>query len=224
VHQIDKIDNFNGQPAPIIRFRSSLEGPCVGEYFADFIMNLDQRKLWDAQIEQVYEIYPIDDLDAANIAMGFGRYGDCARLGIGYCQTKPAAGNIIQSREQLTLCGTQDFPDGSCIIWGTEMEDWHNHMLPPGPRYTRARSNLFCTTLTPTSDNTFDVEYVLQLNFGGNIPTWLTAPILTETVKNLFTVSKSYYKGKDGHLEAFLKKKEEEMDSLVHRHGLLMTP
>lgn len=70
VHQIDKIDNFNGHPAPLLRFRSSFTGPCVGEYFADFIMSLDRRSLWDPQIEQVYEIYPMHDLDSANIATG----------------------------------------------------------------------------------------------------------------------------------------------------------
>jgi hypothetical protein len=159
IHHIEKIDNFKGLGSPILRFRSSLKGPCVSEMFANLIMSLDERKKWDPQIADVREEYPIHDLDAANIAMGFGKYGDCSRLGVGYCQTKANLG--ISGREQLTLCGIQDFQDGSTVIWGTEMEDWHNHLLPDGQRHARARSHLFSTTLVPTSDNGFDVEYVL---------------------------------------------------------------
>lgn len=221
VNQIEKIDNFNGKGAPILRFRSSMKGPCVGEYFADFIMTLERRALWDPQIEEVFEIYPIHDLDAANIAMSFGQYGDCARLGVGYCRTKA---NVVSAREQLTLCGIQNFQDGSCIIWGTEMEDWHDHMLPPRTRVTRAKSHIFSTTLTPSGENTFDVEYVLQLNIGGKIPTWMTAPIVTETVKSLFKTADQYFRGKDGHLEEFINQKQEESDRLIKRHSLLMTP
>ena len=222
VHQIDKIDNFDGKAAPILRFRSSMEGRCVGEYFADFIVNFEQRQLWDPQIAQVYEIYPIHDLDTANIAMGFGKFGDCSRRGVGYCQTKSAG--MITSREQLTLCGIQDFPDGSCIIWGTEMQDRHNFMFPDGDRHTRARSHLFSTTLTPTGDNSFDAEYVLQLDIGGKIPTWMTAPVVIETVKSMFKVVNDYMKGKDGHLDAFIKRKEDERMDLISPHSLLMTP
>lgn len=221
VHKIDKIDNFQGLTSPILRFRSSLKGPCLGECFGDFIMNLEERKKWDAQIAQVYEIHPIHDLDAANIAMGFGRYGDCSRLGVGYCQTKANLG--ISPREQLTLCGIQDFKDGSCVIWGIEMEEWHNHMLPTGPRVTRAKSHLFSTTLTPTSDDTFDVEYVLQLEIGGKIPTWLTAPVVTDTVKSLFKTAAGFFDGSNGELERYLASKSEK-DSLANRQSLLMTP
>ena len=219
LRQIARIDSFNGDPAPLIRMRGSFTGPCIGEYFADFIMNIEERRQWDAQIDNVYEIYPIHDLDAAQVAMGFGRYGDCSRLGVGYALTKPNLG--ISAREQLTLCGIQDFKDGSSIIWGTEMEDWHNYMLPPGKRVTRSKSRIFCTTLTPTSDNTFDVEYVLQLSIGGMIPTWMTGPIVTDAVKNLFRYADKCFKGKGGQLDAFLQKKQ---DSIEDRHSLLMTP
>lgn len=221
VHQIDKIDNFNGIPAPILRFRSSLKGPCIGECFAKYIMDLDERKKWDAQIEQVYEIHPIRDLDYANIAMGFGRFGDCSRLGVGYCQTKANLG--ISPREQLILCGIQDFRDGSCVIWGTEMEDWHNHMLPPGERHTRSKSHIFSTTMTPTGENTFDVEYVLQLEVGGNLPTWLTTPIIIDTVKKLFRTAESFFSGEDGELDEYLTEKMKK-DELADRYSLLMTP
>jgi hypothetical protein len=222
IHQIEKIDNFQGHHAPILRFRSTLQGPCIGEFFANFLMDLEERKKWDDQIEQVYERYPLYDLDAANIAMGFGRYGDCSRLGVGYCQTR--ANVVADSREQLTLCGIQDFHrDGSCIIWGVEMEDWHNHLLPPGHRHTRAKSHIFCTTLTPTSDDSFDVEYVLQLEIGGNIPVFLTTPIVTETVKKLFRSAEIKFSGRDGALQEFLTEKAHK-DSFADIRSLLMTP
>jgi hypothetical protein len=231
VHQIDKIDNFQGQKAPIIR--STLDGPCVnecfakapsfvGECFANFDMDLEDRKKWDAQVEQVYEIYPINDLDWANIAMDFGRYGDCARLGVGYSQTKAAMG--ITPREQLTLYGIQDFPNGSWMIWGTEMEELRDHIMPEGPRHTRTKSHHFSTTLTPTSDGSFDVEYVLQLNVGGNILTFLTAPIVIDNVKTMFETVKAFFaQGEEGSLDMMLREKSAR-DHLGGRHSILMTP
>lgn len=173
VHQIHKIDNFQNLGCPVLRFRSSLEGPCIGERFADFIMTLEERKKWDPQIAAVNGLYEIYDNAIANILTGF-KYGECAKLGVGYCATKP---NLISSaREQLTMCGIQEFSNGSCIIWGTEMEDRHNNLLPEGERKERARSHLFATTLMPTGPNSFDAEYVLQLDCGGNLPSFLTTP------------------------------------------------
>jgi hypothetical protein len=208
VHQIDKIDNFQGRRAPILRFRSTLAGPCFGEAFGNFLMDLDMRKTWDDQIEQVYELHPIQDLDYANIAMGFGRYGDCQKLGVGYCQTKANKIINISPREQLTLCGIQNFSNGAAIIWGTEMEEWHNHMLPGDVRHTRAKSHLFCITLTPTSPSTFDVEYALQLDIGGKLPTWITTPVVTENVKKMFRTCDSWFRNTDGSIDEFLKRKE----------------
>jgi hypothetical protein len=227
VREISKIDNFNGRSAPLLRFRATIHGPCLGEYLAEFMTSLKRRQLWDPQIEQIYEVHAMHDLDEANIAMlkngqYAGRLGDCSRLGVGYCQTK---GNFcVSAREQLTLCGIQDFTDGSAIIWGTEMEDWHNHLFPPGPRHTRAKSHLFATTITPTSEQSFDAEYVLQLDIGGKIPTWMTAPIVTETVKSMFHTADQYFRGKEGDMEAFLRKKRETDDLANRSHGLLMTP
>jgi len=220
VHEIEKIDNFQGLNAPILRFRSTLEGPCDGEAFANFIMNLEDRKKWDAQIDNVYEAYTIDDLDMANMAMGFN-YGDCSRMGVGHCITKANLG--IDAREQLTICGINDFEDGSCIIWGTEMEDRHNYLFPPGPRTTRARSHLFCSTLTPTSPNTFDVEYVVQLEIGGKIPTWMTTPIVIDNVKKMFTVAQKFFKNEGGELEKFLEDKAKR-NELTSGLSFLMTP
>merc|ERR1711976_469366 len=147
-HQIEKIDNFQGLGCPIVRFRASLKGPCIGMKFASFILDLGDRLKWDPQIEQVDEIFPIYDVDAANIAMDF-QYGDCKRLGIGYCQTK--SNPVVDGREQLILCGIQDMPNHSTVIWGTELEEWHNHLFPQDiPRRTRAKSHLFASTLVPT--------------------------------------------------------------------------
>jgi hypothetical protein len=223
VHQIDRIDNYNGLSVPLMRFRASLPGPCVGEYFGRFIMDLESRKKWDAQIEHVDEIYPIEDLDGANIAMGFGRqYGDLTRMGIGYAQTKAAVG--ITPREQMFSYGLQDFADGSCIIWGQEMDEKHNNLLPQGrQRHTRSKSHIFSATLTPTSPESFDVEYLLQLDIGGNIPLWLTMPIMIDTVKNLFKVAKDEFSGLSGDLHAFLSEKANQC-LVSERHSLLMTP
>lgn len=197
----------------MLRFRASLEGPCIGERFANFIMDFDERKKWDPQIASVSELYPILDIDAANVNMGFFRFGECSRLGIGYVTTKP---NLVSSaREQLTMCGIQDFPDGkSCIIWGTEMDDRHNHLLPGGVRCPRARTHLFATTLMPTGPNSFDVEYILQLDCGGNIPSFLTTPVVIETVKSLFSHAKKYFSGgEDSELAEYLTS-QQQMDSL----------
>jgi len=220
VHHIDKIDNFQRLQCPIVRFRSSLDGPCVAEKFADFIMQFDERKRWDPQIAEVQELYPIYDLAAANLAMGMGRYGDCSHLGVGYCQTKPNF--VVPAREQLTLCGVQKLQCGSAIIWGTEMEEWHNHLLPEGERHTRAKSHLFATTLVPTSPDKFDVEYVLQMDIGGKIPAFLTTPVLVDTVKGLFNHAKNVYADEDGELARFLQ--EKPRDKLLTEDRILMTP
>jgi hypothetical protein len=222
VHQIDKIDNFQNLGCPILRFRSTMSGPCVGLVFANFIMNLSERQKWDPSIKDVYEAYPIQDLDVANVLMGFGKYGDCSRLGVGYCQTKSYL--AVPGREQLTLCGIQDFPDGSCVIWGTEMEEWHNHLLPgagtaDAKRLPRSKTHLFSTTLVPTGPDSFDVEYVLQIDVGG-LPTWLTTPILIETIKGLFQHGQDFFlRNQDEFLEEM-----QRVDTMMERAGILMTP
>lgn len=162
VHQIQKIDNFEGIKAPLLRFRSSMKGPCIAHLFSNFLTTEDFRSKWDESLAGVYEKYPIEDLHTVNIAMGMGKYGDCSKVGVGYCTTKPSFG--VDSREQLTMCGIQDFEDGSSIIWGTEMDTHHDHLLPEDEaRRTRAKSHLFATTMVPTGKDTFDVEYIIQL-------------------------------------------------------------
>lgn len=220
VHCVEKIDNFQDIGSPIIRLRSSLKGPCVGDRFAMMIMDLETRKKWDPQIENVYEAYPIRDLDTANIVVGDPKYGDCNRLGIGYCKTKSNV--VVSPREQFTLCGIQDFPDKSCMIWGVEMEDRHNHLFPGEERTVRARSHLFSTTLVPTGPDSFDVEYVLQLEIGGKIPSFLTTPIVCETCKLLFKEAKTYFAS--GEVEKYLRAKEAIEDTFSGRKGILFAP
>lgn len=220
VHKIEKIDNFQGLGCPLVRFRSSLKGPCVGMKFAEFIMNFDERAMWDPQIKQVDEIYPIYDVDAANIAMDF-KYGDCKRLGVGYCQTK--SNPIVDGREQLILCGIQNMPNKRTVIWGTELEEWHNHLFPEDiPRSTRSKSHLFATTLQPTGPDSFDVEYILQLEVGGSLPTFLTTPILVETVKGMFKYAEKTF-GNEEIMAPWIRPEEEIEDVMIaERHSLLM--
>lgn len=128
----------------------------------------------------------------------------------------------IDAREQLTICGINNFQDKSCLIWGTEMESWHDHLLPPGDRHTRAKSHIFSTTMMPTGPNSFDVEYVLQLDIGGKIPTWMTTPIVIDNVKKMFKCAQGFYLNKDGQLEKFLAESASRFDQ--SRFSLLVTP
>jgi hypothetical protein len=132
VKHVDRIDKFNGLDAPLLRFRATLDGPCVADPLASLIMNLEERSKWDVQIQDVFEAHKIKDLSAANAAMGFA-YGDCYRLGVGYCRTKKNLG--IDSREQLTLCGINKFLDGSSMIWGVELPERYEDVLVFGNFY-----------------------------------------------------------------------------------------
>ena len=213
VNQIQKLDMFDGISTPLFRFRSQLEGPCIGEFFGRFIMDLNERRRWDAQIESVDEIHSIQDLDAANQAMGSGCYGKCSRMGLGHGTTKASFG--ITPREQLWLYGLQDFADGSSLIWGTDLGEEYNHLLPSGPRHTRARSHLFSAAMKPTEEGAFDIEYVLQLDIGGSMPTWLTNPVLVDTVKSLFKTAERDFAGATDSLQRFLQEKARDTSLLA---------
>jgi hypothetical protein len=260
---IDKIDSYQGRKAsaPLLRFRSTLEGPCLGECFASFIMDYDHRKQWDAQIDQVYEAHSVTHqlqevqqhmLEAQRKHHHHNQdvnWGVCSRFGVGYCRTKAS---IVSPREQLTMCGIQDFEDGSCLIWGVEMDQPRHEPLMPrdnnnngnGKKLTRAKSHLFCTTLSPRPDTassaggrmSFDVEYVLQLEIGGKIPSWISGPVVTENVKQLLKCASSFYAGTDPQrgLEAYLlkrartiiasSKKEEATDEPSSSSSRLLRP
>lgn len=234
VHRIDKAEKFQNINVPLLRFRSSLKGPCIGERFSNFIMDLEERKKWDDQIAKVDEMYPIDDLDAINSLLG-EKYGSCARLGVGYSMTKQG---IISPREQLICGGMQEFNNGATILWGTEMEEYHNHLLPEGQRHTRAKSHLFAATLAPTGPDSFDVEYLLQTDVGGGLPTFMTTPAVTDIVKKLFDHARDYFEGGEGsELDMYIKSRQhrdnEEVEFLQSHHdhnamknleSLLFTP
>ena len=214
LHTIDKVENYLGLGPPLLRFRATIEGPCLGEPFADFIMSLEEREQWDDQISQVDELFPIDASSATQF-LGEDQYGACSQIGVGYCQTKSAFG--ISPREQLTVCGVQNFEDGSTVTWGTEMDtELHDHLLPQLPgtkRPTRAKSHIFCTTLSPSADdpeNKFEVEYCLHMCTGG-LPAFVTTPVMINTVKSLFSHAKRFYAGGEGsELEAYLAALVEE--------------
>mmetsp|Transcript_19959 Transcript_19959/g.26375 ORF Transcript_19959/g.26375 Transcript_19959/m.26375 type:complete len:173 (+) Transcript_19959:684-1202(+) len=148
--------------------------------------NFKNRVLWDPQIDAVDELHPVSNLNDVNevLKKAGGRFGVCTRFGIGYCRSK--ANLAVSAREQLSLCSIHEFGDGKAIIWGTEMEDWHDHLFPPGERQVRAKSHLFTATIVQTGPMTFDVEYILQLEVGGMIPTWITTPITIDTLERLF--------------------------------------
>ena len=205
VHRIDKMERFQNVKIPLLRFRATINGPCIGEKFSNFIMDLEERKKWDDQIAYQEELYPIDDVGVVDEMHGdVGRFGKCVRVGVGYVRTKQG---ILSPREQLIIGGHQEFKDGSTILWGTEMEEFHNHLLPPGQRHTRAKSHMFAATLAPTGDNSFDVEYLLQMDVGGGIPNFMTTPAIADTVKKLFVHAKDYFES--DQVDQFLKIREE---------------
>ena len=103
------------------------------------------------------------------------------------------------------------FDSGATILWGTELEESQNHLLPDGQRHTRAKSHLFAATLAPTGPDSFDVEYLLQMEVGGGLPHFMTTPALTDTVKKMFEHAKTYFGGGEGsELDMYLKAKQQE--------------
>jgi hypothetical protein len=122
------------------------------------------------------------------------------------------------------------------------LEESQNNLFPANQpkRQPRSTSHLFATTIIPTGDETFDVEYVLQLEIGG-FPGWLTGPVVIETVKKMFRFADDYFKSgltQDGELAKKLallpddlneydddfdheSKSEDPLDS---KQTLLMTP
>jgi hypothetical protein len=82
-------------------------------------------------------------------------------------------------------------PDGSIILWGEELSEANDHLLPNSrQQYTRSKMHHFAATLKPTSDKAFDAEYVLQLESGGRVPQWMTVPMLIDTIKGFFETAR----------------------------------
>ena len=191
ISQVDKIDNFQDHGVPLIRVRSSLRGPSKqkGIYFSELISTTELRQKWDATNKIVETIYNAADLDDIKKFQG-DEYGEPVMFGVGYVKTKQS---VVSPREQMTLCGVQNFPSGASIVWGVELEEDQDHLFPKDQpkRMPRSTSHLFAMTLIPTGEETYDVEYVLQLDVGG-LPGWLLGPVVTETVKKMFRFAEKY--------------------------------
>lgn len=192
ISQVDKIDNFQNNKVPLIRVRSSLRGPSKkrGECFSELISTPELRHKWDATNNIVDTVHSAENLQDIKQLQG-DKYGEPSMFGVGYVKTKQS---VVSPREQLTLCGVQNFDSGASIIWGVELEEDQNHLFPKDQpkRMPRSTSHIFSTTLIPTGEDTFDAEYVLQLDVNG-CPGWLLGPIVTETVKKMFRFAETYF-------------------------------
>lgn len=158
---------------------------CIGEFFGRYLVDLQEHFNSDAMVETIEELGSAADLQSLDVSIDPGLFGKCTRLGVIYGRTRKAFG--ISPRETVFLYGLQEFPDGSFLVWGCDLGEEHEVVLPSGKlRHTRAKSHLFCVTLKATGNDSFDVEYVVQFDVGGRIPDWITGPLLIDTVKKLF--------------------------------------
>merc|ERR1712238_12183 len=104
-------------------------------------------------------------------------------------------------------------------------EEWHDHLMPAGERKQRAKSHLFSVALVPTGEHSFDAEYSLQLDFGGSMPHWLTANIILDSVKGMFSVAQPFFNaGKGSELDEFLKREKIQQETFNNRNSILFTP
>lgn len=191
--EIDKIDKFGDKIPPMIRLRSTLHGPNKrrGETFSDVFSKQELRNQWDIANDVVDEIYSgnLDELRQYQ----HEKYGTCSMIGVGYVKTKQS---VVSPREQMTLCGVQNFRSGAAVIWAVELEESQNFLFPEcqPKRVQRSTTHLYSTAIVPVEDDTtFDVEYVLQLEIGG-FPGWLTGPVIVETLKKMFKWADGYFK------------------------------
>lgn len=162
----------------MVRLRSTLEGPKKrrGEMFADIFSTEELRHQWDITNDVVGEIYS-GNLEELNQYQD-EKYGTSSMFGIGYVKTKKS---VVSPREQMTLCGVTNLKSGASIVYAVELEESSNDLLPKNQpkRVPRSTTHLFATTIIPTGEDTFDVEYVLQLEVGGFpgmlVPSFCTA-------------------------------------------------
>ena len=89
VHEIDRIDNFEGTHTPLIRMRSRLRGPEHerGDRFSRLLTDQEFRVQWDPNCAEIYEMYLADDISDIELVME-GKFGECRKFGLGYCRTK----------------------------------------------------------------------------------------------------------------------------------------
>ena len=89
VHEIERIDNFEGTHTPLIRMRSRLRGPerDRGDRFSRLLTDQEFRVQWDPNCAEIYEMYLADDISDIELVME-GKFGECRKFGLGYCRTK----------------------------------------------------------------------------------------------------------------------------------------
>ncbi|GMH83128.1 hypothetical protein TrVE_jg3731 [Triparma verrucosa] len=194
-----------GPGADLLRFRSLIPGYSDSKKFADMIMTTEERKKWDIQCDEVYQIVPLPPSKLNDVKDGPS--GKCTMLGVGYCRTLHAIGGLISPREQLTLCGIIEGVGGS-VIWGVELPEECDGLFPEGERKVRASTDLFGCTLIQ-GEGGFEVEYVLKLDVGGKVPGWTTAPVVVKTVKELFRYARNKFEGEKEEGERIVRKRME---------------
>ena len=208
-----------------MRFRSTFHGPQKrrGETFADVFSTQELRHQWDITNDVVDQIYYGDLTELKQLQDK--KYGTPSMFGVGYVKTLQS---VVSPREQMTLCGVQNFQSGASIVWAVELEESQNHLFPEDQpkRVARSTTHLFATTIIPTGKETFDVEYVLQLEIGG-FPGFLHSPVVCETVKKMFRFADIYFKSgltDDGDLAkklASFSDEESSMSDLIEMSDVL---
>ena len=218
---IQKLGDYGDDPkitnVPLWRVRTTVTGRSVLAKMPSLVMDYDVRERWDDAIGSVGEVIPLN-LKEANDVYGKrttgGKYdgGKTTRCGIGHCVTKPAVGGLISAREQMTVCGVQEWGTGNidgteeegALVWGFECEDGlHGNLWPENTeRETRAKSGIFTIAMLklPESDNvephTYAVEYTLQLAVGGSFPPFAMGAVnavVINAVKTMFKYAKKEY-------------------------------
>lgn len=223
---IEQLNNHHLSPGtPLLRLKTTMSGRSVLSRTVALVMDLDQRSAWDDTIAAVSEVHPLDLVEANKL------YGSknviVSRCGIGHAVTKPAMGGIIGAREQLTVCGVNDFfdeDDGTAIgsiIWGFECADeFHKDLFPiEFERKTRATTHVFSFAMKKLEENVYDVEYILQLDIGGNFPSWAQSGVtftIVNAVRKMFTYAKEKYFIEGGPADQFIEAQErlEALESL----------
>ena len=197
VSHVDKIDNFQNNGVPLLRLRSTLHGPAKkrGLCLSGLICEQDLRRRHDATCDIVDTIYSAASLDDVKELQANARYGEPTLFGVGYTKTKKS---VVSPREQLTLCGLQEFASGASVTWGVELEEDQNYLFPKDQpqRMPRTTTHLLVMTAIPRpgeENDAFDVEYLLQIEIGG-FPAFLTGPVVVDSVKKMFRFADRYFR------------------------------
>ena len=98
VSHVDKIDNYNNKGLPLVRLRSTLNGPIKkrAECFSELISVPNLRHKWDPTSDLVDTVYSAD-VKEIDIFQNY-TYGETSLFGVGYVKTKQS---VVSPREQL---------------------------------------------------------------------------------------------------------------------------